>query len=363
MAMNFLRDFDVSGKRVFVRADLDVNVEQFTVDPSTSLRASSSQLTEATRLQNLKPTVDWLLEHGAKQIVIAGHIGRPSRELVDVEAGSGKPLLYSAMMTTEQLTEPLKKILGQEMVFCADFGHITDAKLLLFENLRFWPGEAGGDQVFANRLAILADVYVNDAFGNCHREHASMVLLPKLLQHAAGIHLEKEVNQLTKLIKTQERPFVAIIGGIKKETKLPVIVNLAKLADHVLIGGALVKELGIMNRELGSFSNVAVGQLTPDGEDLDEQTVKLFESSILGAKTVVWNGPLGHFESGHTKGSIAIAEAIVKSGAYSVVGGGETTRMLGKLGLLAKFGFVSSGGVAMLEFLAGKPLPGLVALE
>lgn len=351
--MKLLRDLDVAGKKVFLRADLDVYIKS----------ANDGGLSTNVRLVNIKPTVDYLFAHGAKQIVIAGHIGRPSKELAGIEAIFGKPPFYNALMTTEQLTEPLQKILGQDLVFCADFGHLTDAKLLLFENLRFWPGEAADDQVFANKLAILGDVYVNDAFGNCHREHASMVLLPRLLQHAAGIHLEEEVNQLTKLIKTQERPFVAIIGGIKKETKLPVIVNLSKLADHVLIGGALVKELTNDGSQIASFANVSVGVLTDDGDDLSEATIKQFETAVMGAKTVVWNGPLGHFEKGHIKGSTAVAEAIIKSGAYSVVGGGETTEMLGKMGLLDKFGFVSSGGGAMLEFLAGKELPGIVALE
>lgn len=347
--MKLLNDLDVSGKKVFLRADLDVDV---------SAVADPAQL---VRLKNLKPTVDFLLGKGAKQVVIAGHIGRPSAETRSVESASGKPPLYNPMLTTEQLAEPLKKILGKEVVFCADFGHLPEAQILLFENLRFWPGEVANDQVFANRLAILGQVYVNEAFGNCHREHASMVKLPALVPHAAGLHLQQEITELTKLVTSPERPFVAIVGGFKKETKLPVIVNLSKLADHILVGGALVKELASDN-QISALNNVTVGTLTPDGEDLSQQTASQFVTLIKGAKTVVWNGPLGEFEKGFVNGSIAIAAAIIESGAYSVVGGGETTEFLMRNNLLSRFSFVSSGGGAMLEFLAGRKLPGIEAL-
>lgn len=345
--MKLISDLDVSGKKVFLRADLDVDVSAIT-DP-----------TQIVRLNNLKPTVDYLLEHGAKQIVIAGHIGRPT-ELPLVH--NPQVPFFVPNLSTKNLVAPLEKILGQKIVFCEDFGHITDAQILLFENLRFWRGETLNDPVFTNRLAILGQVYVNDAFGNCHREHASMVRLPQMLMHAAGLHLEEEVNQITKLINNPQRPFVAIVGGYKKETKLPVIANLAKLADKVLVGGALVIELAGGAGPLDALPNVIIGTLTLDKEDLDEATINNFKEVVAGAKTVVWNGPLGHFETGHANGSMAIAQAVAGD-AFSVVGGGETTEFLAKNNLLQKFSFVSSGGGAMLELLAGKKLPGIEALE
>lgn len=349
--MRLLKDLDVAGKGVFVRADLDVPVGNVSVEET------------ATRLTALKPTIDYLFEKGAAKVIIAGHMGRPSRETRDVEAGMGKPLLYNGMLTTEQLIEPLSTILGQKVVFCGDFGHITEDKITLFENLRFWHGEASNEQVFANKLAILGQVYVNEAFGNSHRDHASMVKLPEMLPHAAGLHLQLEVEKLTELMTFPKKPYVAIVGGKKIETKVPVIHNLAKVADTVLVGGYLVAEIHQQKFEMQNFgSNVDIGTLTPDNEDIDAQTLTKFTAVISTAATAVWNGPMGHFEGGFDRGTLAVAQAIIGSGAYSVVGGGETTQFLAQKGLLSKFSFVSSGGGAMLEFLAGKKLPGIEAL-
>lgn len=380
--MRLLKDIDVSGKRVFVRGDLDVPAEQLTVD--------SSQLTEAARLRSLKPTVDWLLENGAKQIVIAGHIGRPS----DQEPATRDQL------STKKLISPLERILGFEIVFSPDvilspkdeesqYRSFADAqddskmvnqdnRIILLENLRFWPGEEANDLDFAKELAALADVYVNDAFAVCHREHASVVALAGLLPHAAGLHLEEEISQLTNLINNPQRPMVAIVGGAKLETKIPVIDNLAKVADWVLVGGAIAKELQMSNIPAAaealagrqyprSNDKIVVATMTENTKDINQDSIEKFKAIISGAKTVVWNGPVGLFEEGFSAGTKAVAEAIVASGAFSVVGGGETVEFLASQNLLGPpaggFSFVSSGGGAMLEFLAGKDLPGIEALE
>lgn len=274
------------GKKVLVRADLDVPVKS-TNDERLTTNAQSEL---ATRLTNLAPTVNWLIEHGAKQVIIFGHIGRPSdtgHETRDTQ--EDKPPLYDPKLSTRQLEAPLERILKRSVTYKKDFNLddgmiVSMAQLILLENLRFWPGEAANDGEFARQLAALADVYVNEAFGNCHRNHASMVTVPAILPHTAGLHLEEEVNQLTKLTRNPERP-------------------------------------------------------------------------------LVWNGPMGVFEEGFEAGTMAIAEAIIDSKAYSVVGGGETTQFLSTKGLLGKFSFVSSGGGAMLAFLAGKELPGIEALE
>ena len=370
--MKLLSDIDVSGKRVFVRADLDVSLKD------KGLRIKDELF---VRLQSLKPTVDWLLKHGARQVIIAGHIGRPK-----------KPDLA---LSTKLLVEPLEKILGQKITFesqsvsqlIGDTPGVSMAATLhtpgvskeitLLENLRFWPGEVENDQGFAKKLASMADIYINEAFGVCHRENASVVALPLLFadvedpegfhpRRAAGLHLEEEVSQLNKVIKNPERPFVAIIGGAKIETKVPVIENLAKIADFVLVGGAIAREFQISNFKF-QISNVVVATSEANDKDIDQESIGKFKQIISTAKSVVWNGPMGVFEEGFEKGTMAIARAILDSGAYSIVGGGETTEFLSSKELISLpaggFSFVSVGGGAMLEFLAGKKLPGLKALQ
>lgn len=334
--MKLLSDIDVSQKRVFLRGDLDVDLES----------TNDERLTTNVRLLSLKPTVDFLFEHGAARILLAGHIGRPQ----------GPDPEHS----TRNLLEPLKQILGQEIFFQSNFEQENGGKIVLFENLRFWPGEEANDPEFISKLARLADIYINEAFGVCHRAHASMVGVPALLPHAAGLHLQKEVEELAKLLEAAQKPFVAIVGGAKIETKIPVIANLSKIADTVLIGGYLPLE--IKKQGLRFPGNVFVANLTADTHDMDGDSINKFVETIGSAKTVVWNGNLGLTEEGFVGGTKSIAQAISQSGAYSVVGGGDTTAFLTRNGLVSRFSFVSSGGGAMLEFLAGKKLPAIEAL-
>jgi len=351
--MNKLVSLDVSGKRVFLRADLDVSIT------NSNDQTPNSNVDAVTRLTNIKPTVDWLAEHGALQIIIAGHIDRPKGP--------------DPTKSTKNLVAVLEKILGQKIAFSEQLtinnSQLTE-KVVLLENLRFWEGEEKNDMEFAKQLANLADCYVNEAFGNSHREHASMVALPELFRHvedsehcrrAAGLHLEQEVSQLSRLSDSPEKPFIAIVGGAKIETKLPVISNLSKIADRVLVGGELPVE--IKKNSQAFEQNVTVAILTSDNKDISGESAKQFAQIISDAKTVVWNGPMGLFEEGKIDGTLAVADAIAKSSAYSVIGGGESTQFLGSHGLLSKFSFVSAGGGAMLEFLAGKELPGIRALE
>ena len=367
--MKTLPDIDVFGKRVFVRADLDVPLREAQAT-NGERETTNAEVETSTRLVNLKSTVDWLLEHEVSQRMIAGHIDRPK-----------KP---DPALSTRRLLSTLEKLLGREIEFVEPSFYSSSASrevssgsspqgrtIVLLENLRFWPGEEANDLEFARQLASMADVYVNEAFGNCHRNHASMVALPRLLPHAAGLHLEKEIEVLEALLKNPKQPFVAIVGGAKIETKVPVIENLAKIADFVLVGGLIAKQqLTIDNSQLtgspnvkGQMSKVVLASLTPNNNDIDQNSVNKFKSIIATAKTVVWNGPMGVFEEGNEAGTMAVVEAIVASNSYCVVGGGETTEFLASKGLISRFSFVSSGGGAMLEFLAGKSLPGLVALE
>lgn len=358
--MKTLSDIDVSGKRVFLRADLDVPLK-------------STNVEQVTRLTNLRPTVDWLFDHGASKIIIAGHIDRPQ-----------KP---DPAFSTEQIKERLEAILSRSVIFTDNFDREILEDLVLLENLRFWPGEMANDLEFAKELASLADIYINEAFGNSHRNHASMVALPALFpdvedliesedsseserpegprpRRAAGLHLEEEVKALSGLLEAPKRPFLAIVGGAKIETKEPLIEHLAKIADYVLVAGELVKEIANNNQFSTSDKlKIVVAALTSDGRDISQESISKFKTIISGAKTIAWNGPMGVFEEGFGAGTLAIAEAILASGAYTVVGGGETTQFLAAKNLLSHFSFVSSGGGAMLAFLAGKTLPGLAALE
>lgn len=344
--MKKIEDLDVSGKKVFLRADLDVD----------SISIPFDDLKTNSRLLALKPTVDWLLENKVKQVIIAGHIGRP--EKIDPE------------LSTKNLIPVLEEILAHEIAFTDQFpisgGQFPKDKIVLFENLRFWKGEKANEPDFAQKLANIADLYVNEAFGNCHRAHASMVGITSFLPSAAGIHLQKEVSELSKLLVSPKKPFVAVIGGAKIETKVPVIENLAKIADRVLVGGKIALEIMETkddHLDVKDNKKVIIAGVLEHCFDINNEAISKFKSVLSSAKTVVWNGPLGFFEKGYKKGSLEVANAIVDSGAYSVVGGGETTEFLEKEGLISKFSFVSSGGGAMLEFLSGKELPAIAALE
>lgn len=331
--MKLLRDLDFEGKRVFVRCDLDVPLGK---DPKEF----------SVRLLSAQKTLSFIRQNEAK-LVIAGHIGRPVRE--------------DETLSTKRLVEPLSQIVEEEVLFAKDLDNAGNFEVVLLENLRFFPGEATNDLEFAKKLANLADFYVNESFANCHRAHASMVAVPSLLPYAAGFHLEEEVEVLSKILQVPTRPLVALIGGAKLETKIPVITNLAKVAHHVLVGGLLPVE--IKNKSIPLPENVVVAELENDTKDITIDAANRFARIIKGAKTVVWNGPMGLFEHGYTKGSEIVTQAILDSKAYSILGGGELVEFVRGKHNLSRFSFVSTGGGAMLEFLAGKTLPGIKAME
>jgi len=341
-----LGDLDIRGKVVFLRADLDVPLEAG-ISP-TQVDHSQQGMKPSTRLESIRDSAIFLTRL-CSELIIAGHMDRPKA--------------HDPALSTKQLVPHLESILNMKVEFLDTLVDTQDtkAKVVLLENLRFFPGEVANDQEFAKKLASISDIYVNEAFGNCHREHASMVALPRLLPHAAGFHLEREILELTKLLGGPARPFVAIVGGAKIETKIPVIENLAKVADFVLVGGYLPVE--IKKQNLSFKPNVIVGSTTGDTKDISEESCRAFGEKIYNAETVVWNGPMGMFEEGFRAGTKTVADAITASGAYCVVGGGDTVEFLRNEDLLKKFSFVSDGGGSMLEFLAGKELPGLKALE
>jgi phosphoglycerate kinase len=382
-----VRDLDVRGKRVLVRVDFNVPVQD-------------GEVTDDTRIRRALPTIRYLLREGARPILIS-HLGRPKGEPDPKYAMD--PV---AARLKELLGEPVVKLdaaVGPEVEEAIDK---WDGKgVLLLENSRFYPGETSNDPGFADQLAALADLYVNDAFGAAHRAHATTVGVAERLPAAAGLLMEEEIDYLDKVLEDPERPFVAILGGAKVSDKLGVIRSLLGTADALLIGGAmgftffkaqgyeigkslveddyleeakrLVEEAGdrlvlpvdvvvaeAMEEDAES-ETVAVHSIPPGkmGLDIDPETVDLFEGHISGASTIFWNGPMGVFEiDAFAKGTEGVARAVAESGATSVVGGGDSVAAVNKLGLEDRMSHISTGGGASLEYIEGKELPGIAVL-
>lgn len=336
-----LTDTDVLGKRVFLRSDLDVPLLEMTIE-------------DDTRLQAGLPTIQYLLEHGAT-VIVAGKLGRPD--------GVDKSL--SLKPVAEWLVKKLQpNTYNLTPTTLGDFDgwRIAD-KLFLLENLRFYPGEEANDSQFAQKLASLADIYVNDSFAVSHRNHASIVGVPALLPHFAGLRMAKEVEVLGDVLENPKRPLVVVIGGAKVETKMPLITKMIETADTILVGGKLPLEPQVQAMH---ENKLIIATLTADGTDITAESVEKFSSAIEDAQTIVWNGPLGLIKEDTTdteKGTREIALAIAKSNAYKIVGGGDTLDYLRRLGIIGQFDFVSMGGGAMLSFLSGEELPGLKALS
>ena len=343
MNLPSIKDADLKGKTVLLRADVDVTV-------------TNKKISDDFRLKTSLETLNYLLENASK-VIICGHLGRPK----------GKDESLSLEIVADWYAKNLNGKVSKTKLSDFDAFEILP-NLVLLENLRFDPGEEVDDPDFSKKLSLLAQVYVNDAFASSHRKHASIYGAAKLLPHFAGLHLEKEVEELSKVLENPVRPLTVIIGGAKIETKLPLVSKMHKFADYVLVGGELVEEdkvlLRVAHQKEGIIKSILfVADLTADGKDITEYSTQNFIQIISRSKTIVWNGPMGQFEQCFDQGTRELAQGIAESGAYSVVGGGNTVEFLEKEGLMGKFSFVSTGGGAMLEFLAGEKLPGLEVLE
>lgn len=316
-----ITNVDVSGKRVIVRGDLDI----------------SELNTEDLRLKSLIPTIKYLLDNKAYAILI-GHMGRPSGKIDEK---------YSLM----PLVPILEKMIG------------TKEGWKLKENLRFDPREESNDEGFAKELAELGDLYVNEAFSVCHREHASIVGIPKFLPSYAGINLVNEVENLSKIFEP-ERPLLILISGVKKD-KVEMIAPLSELADKVLVGGRLPDFLGDNTESVRTQNGkIIVGNLTMDKEDITLNTIQKFKEEILKAKTIVLAGVLGKYEDeGHSQGTKEVFSAVANSNAFKIVGGGDSLAAINRYNLTDKFDWVSVGGGAMIEFLTKKTLVGVEVLK
>ena len=384
--MKFLKDIEVAQKRVLVRVDFNVSLD------------AAGRVVDDFRLRATLPTIQYLKARGAKIILLA-HLGRPK----DKDKFSLKPIVEKLSELLSQKVKLAPDCVGEEIKIMAQ--ELKSGEILMLENLRWHPEEEKNDTFFAKQLAALGEVYINDAFGVSHRTHASVAAITQFLPSGAGLLLAKEVDNLTRVRDNPEHPLCAVIGGAKISTKIKLIQSFLNKAEDIILGGALantmlhakgiaigrsftetidlpdLKNLEITSSKIhlpldavlcenqegtGAFRIGAVGS-TGEQElilDIGPDSQKMFAGIIARAKMVVWNGPMGLFESkSFDGGTISVAQAIVASGAYSVVGGGETVAFLEKLGFIDKFSFVSTGGGAMMEFLSGEKLPGVEALD
>jgi phosphoglycerate kinase len=338
-----VRDAPVEGKRVLVRADLNVPLEDGEVADDTRIRASL-------------PTLQLLFERDASEVTVCSHLGRPK----------GDDPAFSIRPVEARLKELL-----------------SDDRLRVLENTRFNPGETKNDESFARELASHGDLYVNDAFGSAHRAHSSTEAVAHLLPSYAGLLLERELAELGKLLGEVERPFVLISGGAKVDDKLGVLENLGGRADTVLVGGKMAEQIRehnplqfdvVLPSDVVAASEFAEDAETrvapfdalPDGWlglDIGPDTRRTFAGHISKAKTIFWNGPMGVFEwPPFADGTKSVAEAVAGADAYSVVGGADSARALTELGLDDDVSWLSTGGGAALELLEGKELPGVAAI-
>ena len=394
-----LRELDLRGKRVLVRVDFNVPTEE---------RAGQIEITDDTRMRESLPTINYLREHGAKTILMA-HLGRPK----------GKP---DAKYSLRAVADHLHTLIKRPVAFSHDtvgkipeeiIAHMQDGDVALIENVRFQPEEEANDPKFAEALARLGDLYVNDAFGAAHRAHASTAGMAKFLhQSAMGFLMEKELKYLQGELENPAKPFLVIMGGSKVSDKIGVIKALMEKADTILIGGAMANtfwkakgipvgasrveadKLELARELLGHAKKKGVKFLLPvdaleaeefkagarkrntgrvieghgitegwQAVDIGHATIALYEEEIAKARTILWNGPVGVFEiPDFAEGTIAIAEAVAKAHAVKIIGGGDSVTAVKQFGLADKMTFISTGGGASLELLEGKELPGVAAL-
>lgn len=341
-----IQSANLGGKKVLLRVGFNVLLKDGDVREKFKIKAA-------------KDTIEYILSRNNVKLALITHLGRPE----------GK---FNQEFSLRQIIDDAEKILGISIDFAEDcigdevkqkLKYLEKGKVLLLENVRFNPGEKSNSQEFIKKLAENFNVYINDAFDVCHRNQASVAGVAKILPSFAGFRIQKEVENLKKVSNNPERPAVAVIGGAKLETKLPLIKSFEKNYDYVLVGGKIAMEA--TNRKM-KFSNkvILASDFARDKRDIGKKTIAEFKKIILQAKTIIWNGPMGEFEiSPFDNGTKEIIKAIIESDAFSMAGGGESVQVLEENGWLEKISFVSTGGGAMLEYLSGEKMPGLEVLR
>lgn len=391
--MKTIKNFKFKGKRALVRCDFNVPLD-----------AKRGKVGDDFRIRQTVPTIEYLIGKGAK-IILISHLGRP---------GKDKKLRARQKYSLRPVASKLEELLGKPVRFLSDcigeriekeVREMRAGEIKLLENLRFHKEEEENNVGFSQQLSKLGDIYINDAFGCCHRSHASIIGIPQFLPSGAGLLLKKEIDTLSGALKKSASPLVVIIGGVKIATKIKLIERFLKKANHLLLGGKIAYEIltgkgmcpggplpeaeilkkiekinltspklhlpidavfCLKNFEEGYSREAPLGQTRKEEElpDIGPETIKIFSEIIKIAKTVIWSGPLGYIEDERfAKGSLEIANAIIKSKVFSIIGGGDTVAFLAKYNLREEFDHVSTGGGAMLQFLSGEELPGLQVLE
>ncbi len=380
--MKKLKDFDFKGKNVLLRCDFNVPLSK------------EGEVLDDFRIKKTIPTLKYLIKEKAKVLLIS-----------HLESKEGK-------FGLKCLLPSLEKLLGKKVKFLAHYlkensrkeiDKLAPGGVILLENIRFYKGEKENDLKLAKRISKLGDIFINEAFSVCHRKHASIVSIPRYLPKGAGFLLEKEIDVFSNLLKRPKRPFITIIGGIKIETKIKTILNILKVTDHLILGSKigeiifaqkgiivgreftevrLIDKIDLTNPKIhlpldgvialkdireGYLRKGGVGTLRKEEDvfDIGPESIKVFKKIIKPAKTILWNGTLGmHEDKRFVKGTKEIADIIVRNyPAFKIAGGGETVSAINSFKLADRFDFLSTGGGAMLEFLAGEKLPGIESLE
>jgi len=392
MAKKTVKDVDVAKQKVLVRVDFNVPMNR------------DGAITDDTRIRACLPTIEYLVKHQAR-IILCSHLDRPGGRVVEELR-----LAPTATRLSELLSQPVEALsncVGPQVEDA--ISKLQDGGIVLLENLRFYPQEEANDPDFSQRLSRLADIYVDDAFGACHRAHASIVGVAQYLPAVSGLLLEKELTTLNGLMVNPDRPFAMMIGGAKVATKLGLLGNILPKVDSLLIGGGMAatflksqgynvgastvendmlghvlklgekaRSLGVRlllpldlliaeKMEVGSTAKIVLIEQVPEGwviADIGPKTIEAFSKELNGCKTVFWNGPLGVFEIPQfAKGTRSLAEVLANLKATTVIGGGSTAEAVEEMGLTDKMSYVSTGGGASLELLQGKVLPGVAVLQ
>jgi len=345
MGIKKIQNAELKDKKVLLRADFNVAIE-------------NGKAKEEFKIKACKESLIYLLSQDAK-VALVSHLGRPEGKI-------------NSDFSLEQIAGDIERILDVKIKFIADcigkkveeaVNNLEIGEVLLLENVRFYEGEEKSDEEFSKKLAENFDIFINDAFSVCHRNQASVTGITKFIDSYAGFWLQREIENLDKVKNDPEHPAVTIIGGAKIETKLPLIKNFEKTYDNILVGGKIANEAIDQNIQ---FSEKVMLPIDFSGNrfDIGKETTQKFIEIIKDAKTIVWNGPLGKFEeSPYDLATKEILKAVMESGAYTLLGGGESIEILEKENAMEKISFVSTGGGAMLEYLSGNTMPGIKALS